>query len=132
MHKVYIASSLHNADRVQKLAKLFISHGIEISYDWTTHGQVFSKDELKRYGEAEINGVLDADVLFFLQPGRAGAHVELGIALAMTRLGRNIAIVLLEEEPVEQKTFYYLDSVNKFDDIDDAINFTLRILGVTK
>lgn len=128
MSKIYIASSLHNSERVKQLMRLFVSYGIEISYDWTQHGQVFTENELKRIGELETNGVFDADVLFFLQPGRAGAHIELGIMLALIKLGYKKHIVMVEEEKVEQKTFYHLNSVTKFDNIKEAVNYTLGIL----
>lgn len=130
MSKVYIASSLFNSDRVKELAKILISHGVTISYDWTVHGQVFDEDELNRIGELEADGVLNANVLFFLHPGRSGSHVELGMAIAMAKLGHNMTIVMLEEQPVEQKTFYCLDCVNRFNDLDNAVNFTLRTLGI--
>lgn len=129
MPKIYIASSLHNSERVKQLMQLFISYGVEISYDWTQHGQVFTKNELKQIGELETNGVFDADVLFFLQPGRAGAHIELGIMLALIKLGHKKHIIMVEEDEVEQKTFYHLDYITKFDNLEEATSHTLRILG---
>lgn len=125
MKRIYVASSLHNAERVQQFCRSFEAAGLEITYDWTHHGQVYTHDELRKYGEDELEGVLLADILFFVQPGRAGAHVELGIALAAHRLGHDKTIVILEEEPVEQKTFYHLDFVHKFSDEQEAINFIL-------
>lgn len=126
MNKIYIASSLHNAKRVKSLIHRLESYGAIITYDWTVHGQVFTHEELRTYGEAELKGVLDADILFFLQPGRSGAHVEMGVMLALIHLGYKKSIVYLEENEVEQKTFYHLDCINKFNREDQAMKFILE------
>ena len=128
MASIYIASSLHNLTRVKEFVNIFNEHGIDISYDWTTHGQIADQNDLCRYGEAELMGVINADLLFFLQPGRNGAHVEFGVMLALIRLGYDKTIVLLEEDPVEQKTFYHLACINKFHNKQDAIDFVLKRL----
>jgi hypothetical protein len=125
--KVYIASSLHNAERVRYFKKKFEDHGVAITYDWTTHGMVTTEEELRKCGAGERDGVLDCHLLFLIQPARMGAHWEGGLAMA-----KNIPIVILEEVPVEQKTFYYLDNVFKFTAEDDAFNHALKLLkGIT-
>jgi hypothetical protein len=123
MPKIYIATSLKNAARAKELQKRFLDIGIECTYDWTVHGQVFSVEELTEFGEAEEKGVRDADVFLMIFPGRNGSHFEMGLAR-----GLNIPIVLLEETVVEQKTFYYLPGLHKAKTEDEAIALVLNIL----
>ena len=123
---VYVAGSLQNAARVQEIQNKFRSVGIGISYDWTTHGYVDDEELLPAIGAKERDGVLDADVLFLVQPGRLGSHVEFGIAVAMNALGEKIPIVILEEAKMEKKPFYYLDCVTRFKEEQPAFEFALE------
>jgi hypothetical protein len=126
MTAIYIATSLLNADRARQIMARFIELGVSITYDWTVHasGQVYSDDDLATIGKAEVAGVTNCDVLFLIQPGRNGSHFEMGLAH-----GLNKPVVILEEVAVERKTFYYLDNVHRFKTEQDAINFTLDLLG---
>jgi len=121
--RVYIASSLHNAERVKHIKQKLESLGVMVTYDWTVHGQVFDKEELIRIAIAEEQGVSDADVFLMVFPGRTGTHVEFGLAR-----GLGIPIVLLEEVEVEQKSFYYLPGLHKTQTEEEAIRAVLRIL----
>lgn len=121
--KVYIATSLHNAKRANEIREKLESLGIVCTYDWTVHGQVFTEEELTKFGIAEENGVANADVFLMVFPGRCGSHFEMGLAR-----GLGIPIVLLEEVETEQKTFYYLPGVHKTRTEDEAIRIILRIL----
>ena len=101
----------------------FRQSGIPITYDWTTHGQVYSDEDLKRFGIAEEQGINQCDVFFMIFPGRAGTHVELGLAR-----GNGKHIVLLEEAEVERKTFYHLPGVMRFKEAELAIQHTINFL----
>ncbi len=124
MAKIYIGSSLLNADQVKSLIGRFTASGVSITYDWTQHGRVYDEQDLMRYGEAEYRGVVESDLFFMVQPARTGTHVEMGIALAL-----NKPIVLVNDRTVEQKTFYYLPNVHRFESVDDAFDFTIRKLS---
>jgi hypothetical protein len=76
-------------------------------------------------GEAELKGVLDADLLFMVQPGRNGSHVELGIMIACAINDPKKDIVILEDQPVEMKTFYFLPQVNRFQTESIAVSYIL-------
>lgn len=121
--KIYIGTSLHNAKRAKELIARFEELEITCTYDWTKHNQVFSIEELTAYGIAEERGVSEADVFLCIFPGRCGTHFEMGLAR-----GLNIPIVLLEEELVEQKTFYYLPGVHKVKTEEQAIMAVFDIL----
>lgn len=124
MPKVYVGSSLLNATAVRAVQERFRSAGVEITYDWTTHGRVTSADDLAQYGRAELDGVLNSDLFFMMHPARTGTHVELGIALAA-----KIPIVMVNDLSAEQKTFYYLPNVHLFTDLEVAFSFAMRKLA---
>ena len=123
MAKIYIGTSLKNAARAKELNLRLQELGIICTYDWTTHGQVHTIEELIKFGIAEEKGVKDADVFLMIFPGRNGSHFEMGLAR-----GLGIPIVLLEETVVEQKTFYHLPGVHKAKTEDEAIALILNIL----
>lgn len=124
-NKVYIATRLHNAARAQEIKEIFNALGIEITYDWTVHGQVYTEEELSAFGQEEEQGVRACDVLLMIFPGGCGSHWEAGLAR-----GHNIPIVLLMEQEVEMKTFYYLsDGVYRTKTEDEAIKKVLNLLG---
>lgn len=103
MIKIYVASSLLNIERAKEVMNRVKNEGFQITYDWTTHGQVYNETECERIAILEEQGVLDCDVFLMVLPGRAGAHIEFGIARAS-----NKHIIILQEIEVERKTFYYL------------------------
>lgn len=123
MPSVYVGTSLLNAEQAKKIITRFHAAGIQITYDWTVHGQVFDEDNLRKYGVEELNGVKNADLFFMLHPARSGTHVELGIALAS-----GIPVVLVHDLNAERKTFYFVPNVFRFTSIDDAFVFALERL----
>lgn len=121
--RVYVASILSNIDRIFYINNILRTHGVTITYDWTSHGKVYTPDELSRIAVLERQGVIDCDVFLMVQPGGGGTHVEFGMAQILDK-----PIVILEDVCVEQKTFYYLPGVAKFNKLDAAIDEVLRIL----
>jgi len=127
--KVYVASTLSNADNVRKIYDKLKSFGIEISYDWTSFH--FTKDdtnidEIKNVALNELLGAIDCDLLLLVAPAKLGAHVELGAALASRILRGSPEIVFLTDENIEFKTFYQLDCVRKFDNLDAVYKFIIN------
>lgn len=121
--KVYVGTSLHNAARAKQVIAKFQQAGVTITYDWTTHGQLFDDTELARCGVLEVAGVKDCDVFFMIQPGRAGSHCELGIAIAL-----NKPVVILDELNTEKKPFYYCEGVHRCKTEDEAFTTAFSIL----
>lgn len=105
--KVYVASSLTNAENASSVISILKGTGIQITYDWTTHGLVKDPVKCREICRSEIDGVKQADAMVFLHPARSGSHVELGIALAL----RKPVFMLFPPEPefsqIELKSFYY-------------------------
>ena len=96
--KFYVASGVSNAEKVNLAAAALNAAGHERTYDWTGHGDVSKAEpEFKRHVAAsESRGVLDAELVVLLLPGRFGTHAELGMALASAESKR---ILLWSESP---------------------------------
>lgn len=122
--KIYIISSLRNADRVKSIRDRLSTHGISLTYDWTTHGQIIDAEGRKKAAEGERQGVRDAKCILMLLPCRKGSHVELGIALENDK-----PVVMLNDVNDEDVliSFYALDGIIHCDSEDDAISNVIRI-----
>ena len=108
MKNVYIASSLNNKDRFRQLRNQLIERGINITYDWTSHGFVDDESELINIALAEVKGVGDSDCVLMITPARKGSHFEFGYAYA-----KNIPVVILiEEKDYVPVSFHYLVDEN--------------------
>jgi hypothetical protein len=82
--KFYVASGVSNAEKVNFAAEALHAAGHERTYDWTTHGDVSKADPSfqSHVASCESRGVLEAQLVVLLLPGRFGTHAELGMALA--------------------------------------------------
>lgn len=84
--KFYIGSGLKNYEQVKYYVNTLKANGWEHTYDWTEHihGDV-TREKLMEYAEAEKKGIMDCDVVIILLPAGRGAHIELGMALALCK-----------------------------------------------
>jgi hypothetical protein len=122
--KLYIASSLNNVERIKQLRDEFVSAGIHITYDWTSHGYVTDEEALAQIAVNEYNGVKSAACLLMVLPARIGSHFEFGVAYSS-----GIPVVILEEEKSERMlAFYKLPSVYITDNKDDAFQRVIEVL----
>lgn len=82
--KFYVASGVSNAEKVNLAAAALNAAGHERTYDWTGHGDVSKADPAfkQHVAASESRGVLEAELVVLLLPGRFGTHAELGMALA--------------------------------------------------
>lgn len=130
MNKVYVGASLAEKEVAQQIIQRLLSEGFIITYDWTTHGRLTDIKELKECCYKEMHGVQECDIFFMYFPARFGTHVELGIALA---LNKKIILVVDKANPsfgvsnFEEKTFYQADSIVRFDNIEDGIDYAKHI-----
>lgn len=121
--RLYVGSSLRNAKRAREVMDRFEQEGVQITYDWTPHGQVYSEEDLTRIGNLEADGVRTCDVFLMVFPGRNGAHFECGMAYMA---GKHV--VLLEEVEVERKSLYYLDGIVRIPDLEQAVKHILEFM----
>lgn len=105
MPSVYIASSIHNWEQVQRLQKEFINRGYEISFDWTVKrftSDEFNEEEVRQHGQDELEGLLACDHLLVVLPGGRGTHFEMG-AIVARELYQHHVVVQFE---VDNKPLY--------------------------
>lgn len=119
--KFYIASSLQNKQLVKYVSIKLCSEGYSPTYDWTINQRATTADQLKRIGTFEKHAVEACDIFILLLPAGKGSHVELGMAIA---LSKRIYIYTAEEmDPATAATVYYVDRVECFHGtIDDFIS----------
>jgi len=86
--KVYIATRLENIELQRRAADALREGGSTITYDWGEHGPVWTegRERCREVAQAELRGVVEADLVFVLLPGGRGTHIELGAALALDKV----------------------------------------------
>ena len=130
--KFYIGSGLKNGDRVDDVSKKLEANGWRCTYCWTANVQGDeAAEDLITYAMAEQKGILDADVVVILLPAGRGAHIELGMALA---LHKKIYLCSASQESFSLENtvdFYELPSVRKLvGPVDDLIEQIIQGEGV--
>ena len=82
--RYYVASGVPNAARVNEVAAVLNALRHTRTYDWTQHGSVAGAPAERKSEVAamEAAGVLGAELVVLLLPGRFGTHAELGLAIA--------------------------------------------------
>jgi nucleoside 2-deoxyribosyltransferase len=120
--RYYIATKLENHAQHNKVRDVLNAMGHQITYDWTSHGPVWTSGigRIREVSILETNGVLDADVVVILWPGGRGTHVELGMAIA----ARKPVIFMstnLEHHIASPETcaFYHHPLVDKCKSVDE-------------
>ncbi len=84
--KFYVGSGMKNCELVNYYAKLLKEKGWEQTHDWVKNvSDDISKDDMIKYASLESQGIVDADVVIMLLPGGRGAHIELGMAMALNK-----------------------------------------------
>ena len=106
------------------MIRKFESLGVQISYNWAKHGQLFDYDSLTVAALDEINGVRNAKCVLVVMPGGRGTHFEMGVAYAL-----GIPIVLLIEDLDNHvfTSFHTLDVITRCYTEDDAFDAVLQI-----
>lgn len=84
MVKFYVASGMKNMELVNYYAKVLKENGWEQTHDWVaTVSDDVSIEDMTEYAKLEQEGVANADVVIVLLPAGRGAHIELGMAMAL-------------------------------------------------
>lgn len=124
--RFYVASKIENRENVAKLVKTLTLRGHKCTYDWSVHGSVQAEPEKwAPTAEAEVRGVLDADLTVVLLPGGRGTHVEIGLALASIDPGRRALVLVGPETSHDGRTcvFYHHLDIGRFDDVDQFLDW---------
>ena len=131
MTKFYIGSSLNNSKIVEEYTGLLEEKGWSQTYNWlkNIHNEI-SKKELKSYAKEELEGIKEADVVIIYLPAGRGAHVELGLALG---LSKNIFLCANDKSEFsvfKTVSFYELPEIKKL--VGTPQENTLEIIRQTK
>jgi nucleoside 2-deoxyribosyltransferase len=125
--KVYVASSFYRKNDVRAIHRVLREAGHEVTEDWTAADAaglegVALANYLRRGAEADIRGVLTADVLVILHDDRGrGMATEFGVALA-----REIPVIVIgahSPSDYEMKNvFYHLCEILHVDGIGSVLD----------
>lgn len=82
----YVGSGMKNCELVNYYAKVLKENGWNQTYNWVenVNDDVSIKDMIE-YAKLESKGIVDSDVVIILLPAGRGAHIELGMALALNK-----------------------------------------------
>lgn len=84
--KFYVGSGMKNCELVNYYAKLLKENGWEQTHDWVKNvSDDISRDDMIKYASLESQGIIDSDVVIILLPAGRGAHIELGMAMALNK-----------------------------------------------
>ena len=130
MMNFYIGSGMKNCELVNYYAKELKRNGWNQTYNWVENiNDDVSIEDMTSYAKLESQGIIDSDVVIILLPAGRGAHIELGMAIAL-----NKKIFLCsetnEEFSIENTVaFYGLPNIVKLiGTADDNINKILKYL----
>ena len=82
----YIGSGMKNCELVNYYAKILKENDWKQKYNWVENiNDDVSIDNVPAYAKLESQGIIDSDVVIILLLAGRGAHIELGMALALNK-----------------------------------------------
>lgn len=127
--KFYIGSGMKNCELVNYYANLLKENGWEQTYDWVKNvSDDISREDMIKYASLESQGIVDSDVVVILLPAGRGAHIELGMAMALNK-EIFLCSVTNEEFNIENTVaFYELSKVTQLVGIaDDNVKKIIKL-----
>ena len=112
--KFYVGSGMKNANLVEYYQDKLKEAGWEQTYNWVKNiNNDINIDEIKEYAKLEQEGVMNSDVVVILLKAGRGAHIELGMSIALNK--KTFLCSLTENEFSLENTvsFYELPNVVK-------------------
>jgi len=84
--KFYIGSGMKNCELVNYYSNILKENGWQQTYDWVKNINAdVNIDDMIEYASLEKQGIIDSDVVIILLPAGRGAHIELGMAMALDK-----------------------------------------------
>lgn len=127
--KFYIGSGMKNCELVNYYANLLKENGWEQTYDWVKNvSDDISREDMIKYASLESQGIVDSDVVVILLPAGRGAHIELGMAMALNK-EIFLCSVTNEEFNIENTVaFYELSKVTQLvGNADDNVKKIIKL-----
>ena len=112
--KFYVGSGMKNAKLVEYYQEKLKEAGWEQTYNWVNNiNSDINIDEIREYAKLEQEGVMNSDVVVILLPAGRGAHIELGMSIALNK--KTFLCSITEDEFSIENTvaFYELPNVVK-------------------
>jgi nucleoside 2-deoxyribosyltransferase len=113
--KLFVASSYLNKANARAAMRKLRKAGHEITFDWTQPEQMKTDADWRRKASEDFRGVVNAEVLIVIWPGRMGTSTEVGIAL-----GRGIPVFIVGD-PGRTSVYWYHPLVAVVPDLDTAL-----------
>ena len=86
MTKFYIGSGMKNCELVNYYSTVLKEKGWQQTYDWVKNVNAdVDIEDMIEYANLEKQGIIDSDVVIILLPAGRGAHIELGMAMALDK-----------------------------------------------
>ncbi len=125
--KFYVGSGMKNCELVNYYANLLKENGWEQTYDWVKNvSDDISREDMIKYASLESQGIVDSDVVIILLPAGRGAHIELGMAMALNKK-IFLCSATTEEFNIENTVaFYELSKVTQL--VGEALDNVKKIL----
>ncbi len=104
-------------------------NGWKQTYDWVKNvSDDISRDDMIKYASLESQGIVDSDVVIILLPAGRGAHIELGMSLALNKK-IFLCSTTKEEFSIENTVaFYELSKITQLvGTVDDNIKKILKL-----
>ena len=137
--KVYVAGSSAELDRCERVISALRAGGCTITFDWAAQMREFAArglcdaalddHEARRCAEADLNAIVDADVVLLLAPEQPtrGAWVEFGYALGWARgYGEAPLRSLYVSGPAARQSIFTRCADALFLSDDDAVRAIVR------
>jgi len=125
----YVASGMKNWQLVNYYAKKLKENSWHQTYNWVENiNDEISYSDMTKYATMEFEGIKNADVVIILLPAGRGAHIELGMALALNKKIFLCADTKEEFALLNTVAFYELPQINKLvgtydDNIKEILNY---------
>lgn len=105
--KFYVGSGMKNAKLVEYYQEKLKEAGWEQTYNWVKNiNNDIDIEEIREYAKLEQEGVINSDVVIILLPAGRGAHIELGMSLALNK--KTFLCSLTEDEfSIENTVAFY-------------------------
>lgn len=110
----YIGSGIKNCKLVNYYSKVLEEIGWHQTYDWVKNvNDDVSIEDMIEYAKLEQQAIIDSDIVIILLPAGRGAHIELGMALALNKKTFLCATTKEEFNIKNTVAFYELPNVVK-------------------
>lgn len=127
----YVGSGMKNSELVNYYAKILKENGWNQTYNWVENiNDDVSIEDMTQYAKLESKGIIDSDIVIILLPAGRGAHIELGMALALKK--KVFLCSATKDEFSVENTVAFYGLPNIFQLVGSADENIKRIIALSK